>query len=239
MYCTEACLTLLMFHLPCKFTGTSLSSTVSVPSSAFLSGDQGTLKNIMPVLPCRLRFSKQARAHNDMFHDSQLPKMTEKPKWWMRTLACVPYLIALQMSDTGFYLQRFLEYHENLEDVLYYIPGAVNRLPTWFPMLYCYFGYIGVVKNEDLPHFFRYHMMMAMLLEIALQILWYSSNFAPLIHFKGTFAMHYWAAVGFFYIVLLLECIRCALGGKYVKIPFLKESAITQTKYTTKGFKLF
>ena len=191
------------------------------------------------MLPRRRRFSKLAQAHNDIFGNSQLPALTKKPEWWMRTLACVPYLLALKMSDTGFYLLRFLEYHENLEDVIYFIPGAVNRLPTWFPMLYCYFGYIGVVKNENFPHYFRYHMMMAMLLEIALQIVWYSSNFAPLIHFKGTFGVQYWAAVGFIYILTLLECIRCALGGKYAEIPFLRESAITQTKHTTKGFRLF
>ncbi|XP_048328018.2 protein TIC 20-IV, chloroplastic isoform X1 [Ziziphus jujuba] len=205
-------------------------------SSSFLSGNEDVLKDIMTILPRRPRFATRAQANNGMSFGLSFPPMKKKPEWWLRTLACIPYLLALQMSDTGFYLQPLLEHYEHFEDVIYYIPGAVNRLPTWFPMLYCYFAYIGVVKNKNLPHFIRYHIMMAMLMEIALQIVWYSSNFFPLIHFKGTFAMQYWAAVAVAYILTLLECIRCALGGKYVNFPFFRESALIQTLYHVTGF---
>lgn len=205
-------------------------------SSSFLSGNEDGLKDIMAILPRRPRLATRAQANNGMSFGLSFPPMKKKPEWWLRTLACIPYLIALQMSDTGFYLQPLLEHYEHFEDVIYYIPGAVNRLPTWFPMLYCYFAYIGVVKNKNLPHFIRYHIMMAMLMEIALQIVWYSSNFFPLIHFKGTFAMQYWAAVAVAYILTLLECIRCALGGKYVNFPFFRESALIQTLYHVTGF---
>ena len=164
------------------------------------------------------------------------PAQTEKPEWWWRTLACVPYLVSLQISDTGFYVQPFLEHYDKFEDLIFYIPGAVKRWSMWFPMLYCYLSYIGVVKNKEWPHFFRYHVIMAMLLETALQVVWHSSNFMPLIHFRGTFGMYYWAAVGFIYIFVMLECIRCALGGKYVKIPFVSESALIHTLYHVGGF---
>lgn len=95
---------------------------------------------------------------------------------------------------------------------------------------------MGVVKNEDWPHFFRYHLIMAMLLETALQVLCQSSNFMPLIHFNGAFGMYYWAAVGFAYIFILLGCVKCALVGKYVKIPFVSEAALIHTLLHVGGF---
>ncbi|XP_019417175.1 PREDICTED: protein TIC 20-IV, chloroplastic-like isoform X2 [Lupinus angustifolius] len=108
-----------------------------------------------------------------IYHDSgfRIPANAERPEWWWRTLSCVPYLVALHMSATGF------------------------------------------------------HMMMGMLLEIGQQILWVSSNFLPLIHFKGTLGLYYWAAVALAYILVMMECIRCALLGTFVNIPLFSESA--------------
>ncbi|KAJ6376394.1 hypothetical protein OIU76_025518 [Salix suchowensis] len=55
-----------------------------------------------------------------------------------------------------------------------------------------------------------------MLLETGLQLLWNTSNFFPLIHYNGMFGMHYWAGVGLAYIVILLQCIRCALADFFL-----------------------
>lgn len=162
--------------------------------------------------------------------------MEEKPDWWWRTLACLPYLIALQMSETGFYIQPFAEHYEVFGDLVYYVPGAITRLPYWFTMIYIFATYYGVVKKKEWPHFFRYHIIMAMLLEMMLQVVWYSSNFFPLIHFNGTFGIEYWAAVSFVYIFILLECIRCALGGKYVKLPVLSTTALVHTLFHVEGY---
>uniref|UniRef100_A0A6N2L2Q0 Protein TIC 20 n=1 Tax=Salix viminalis TaxID=40686 RepID=A0A6N2L2Q0_SALVM len=123
------------------------------------------------------------------------------------------------MEDTGYFIQPFIEHYDVLGDLIYFVPGAITRLPVWFSMIYCYFAYIGIVKNKDVPHFFRFHLMMGMLLETGLQILWNTSNFFPLIHYNGMFAMHYWAGVGLAYIVILLQCIRCALAGGYAHLP--------------------
>lgn len=120
--------------------------------------------------------------------------------------------------------------------MIYFIPGAINRWPSWFFMLYCYLGYMFVVKNKDLPHYFRFHMMMGMLLETALQIIWCTSNFFPLIHFKGRLGMYYWMVIGFTYICLLLECIRCALAGIYAQIPFVTDAASIHTLFNLGGF---
>ncbi|KAJ6770410.1 PROTEIN TIC 20-II CHLOROPLASTIC [Salix purpurea] len=57
-----------------------------------------------------------------------------------------------------------------------------------------------------------------MQLETGLQLLWNTSNFFPLIHYNGMFGMHYWAGVGPAYIVILLQCIRCALAGRSTEL---------------------
>ncbi|KAL5052850.1 hypothetical protein RYX36_033532 [Vicia faba] len=90
------------------------------------------------------------------------------------------------MSATGYYIEPLLDKYKFFENLIFYIPGAVNRLPTWFPILYCYLAIVVVVKNRDFPVIFRFHVIAGMLLEIALQIIWVASNFLPLIHFKGS-----------------------------------------------------
>ncbi|KAF5726409.1 protein TIC 20-IV chloroplastic [Tripterygium wilfordii] len=214
-----------------------LHSQVFAASSSFFSGNQDIQSGTIRFLAARERSKMTPRAFKDVPFRIQYPVITEKPEWWWRTLACVPYLIALQISDVGYYLQPFLERYELFEDLIYFVPGAIGRLPTWFSMVYCYFGYIGLVKNKDWPHFFRFHLMMGMLLETALQILWYTCNFFPLIHYSGKLGMHFWAGVGFFYMFVLLQCVKCALGGMYAHIPFVSDAAYIHTLFHIGGFQ--
>ncbi|AEE82306.1 Protein -IV [Arabidopsis thaliana] len=218
-----------------------LSATASVDFAAAATSSNQLFANGLPPLAPGLRRHRRpiepARVAKDDFFKIKLPKIAERPEWWWRTLACVPYLISLQISDVGFYVQPFLEKHDAIGDMIYFIPGAINRWPTWFFMVYCYLGYMWVVKNKELPHYLRFHMMMGMLLETALQVIWCTSNFFPLIHFKGRFGMYYWMAIGFTYICLLLECIRCALAGVYAQIPFMTDAASIHTLFNLGGFQ--
>ncbi|KAF1886739.1 hypothetical protein Lal_00045976 [Lupinus albus] len=171
-----------------------------------------------------------------IYHDSgfRIPANAERPEWRWRTLSCVPYLVALHMSATGYYLGPLIEKFPLFENLVYFIPGAVNRFPTWFHILYCYMSIVFVVKNRKFPFLFRFHMMMGMLLEIGQQIVWVSSNFLPLIHFKGTLGLYYWAGVALAYILVMMECIRCALLGTFVKIPLVSESAFIHSIFGVK-----
>ncbi|QCE10154.1 protein TIC 20-IV, chloroplastic-like [Vigna unguiculata] len=192
-----------------------------------------------------LRFPRSQRRNSTIrgqafiYHSSgfRIPANAEKPEWWWRALSCVPYLIALQTSAAGIYLEPILEKFPLFHGLIFYIPGAVNRLPNWFPMLYCYVAIVWVVKNKDLPLIFRFHVMMGMLLELALQIVWISSNFMPLIHFKGTLGTYYWAGVALAYIFVMIRCIRCALLGTFVSFPVLSESAFLHSLFSLGGFQ--
>ncbi|KAL0560015.1 hypothetical protein IC582_000403 [Cucumis melo] len=219
---------------PCKELKFSSSrgmliSHISSAASPHLSGEQGRLFHKLPLWPPRNHARKGPRAfRDDSYSVKRQSGVTQKPEWWLRTLACVPYLMAVQMSSTAYYLMPLLE-HLDVDNLIFYVPGSVQRLPWWFPMLYFNLAYFGVVRNKELPHFFRFHVMMGMLLETSLDIIWYASNFMPLIHYNGTYAMQYWAAVGFIYISSLLVCIRSSLLGTYAKIPFIFENALIHT----------
>ncbi|CAF2035093.1 unnamed protein product [Brassica napus] len=173
-------------------------------------------------------------AFKDDFFKIKLPNIAERPEWWWRTLACIPYLISLQVSDVGIYVRPFLEKYDATGNIIKFIPGAITRWPRWFFMQYCYLGCTFLVKNKELPHFFRFHVIMGILLETALQIIWCTSDFFPLIHSRGRLAMYYETAMGFAYICLLLECIRCALAGVYPQIPFVADAASIHTRDTTR-----
>ncbi|XP_021279811.1 protein TIC 20-IV, chloroplastic-like isoform X2 [Herrania umbratica] len=216
--------------------GTQYNHLVAL-SSQFLGEEEGGLQHINHFLAKQRRSRSSPRAYKDDIFKFDYPVITKKPKWWWRTSACVPYLIALQISDTGYFVHPLAEHYEIFESLVYFVPGAIKRLPPWFSMIYCYIGYIGIVKNKDWPHFFRFHLMMAMLLETALLLIWYTSNFFPLIHYNGKFGMHFWAGIGFFYIFTLLICVRSALGGKYARIPFVSDAAYIHTLFNGRSFQ--
>ncbi|KAG4981521.1 hypothetical protein AAZX31_12G220000 [Glycine max] len=220
-------------HAITAFAGNSLGKSaiqLNAASSPLFADKEAHLSLKLPMS----RKSNTTIRQAFIYHSSgfRIPSNAEKPEWWWRTLSCVPYLLALQISAAGFYLEPILEKFPLFRNLVFYIPGAVNRLPNWFPMLYCNVAIVWVVKNKDLPLIFRFHLMMGMLLEHALQIVWISSNFLPLIHFKGTLGMYYWAGVALTYIFVIIRCIRCALLGTFVSIPLLSESAFIHSLFS-------
>ncbi|KAJ4720431.1 protein TIC 20-IV, chloroplastic-like [Melia azedarach] len=214
----------------------ALPSQFSSMSRTFFGREQEMPLHTNLMLPRRHRSPMLPRAAAKDAFGFHLPVITVKPEWWWRTLACVPYLIALQISDVGFYLQPLSQQYELFENLVYFVPGAITRLPSWFTLMYCYIAFVCIVKNKDWPHYFRFHLMMGMLLETALQIVWYTCNFMPLIHYHGTFGMQFWAAIGFAYITVLLQCVRCALSGSYVQIPFVSNAAFIHTLFNIGSF---
>ncbi|XP_010456947.1 PREDICTED: protein TIC 20-IV, chloroplastic-like [Camelina sativa] len=162
----------------------------------------------------------------------RLPKTEERPEWFWMIMACVPYLISLKMSEIGFYMKPFLQRHGCAigETIINLLPGAAQNLQHKFFMVYCVLGFAWVVKNRNLPHYFRYHMIMGILVETAMQIIWSTSEFFPLINFNGRLAIHYHMVMGFSFFCVLLECLRCALAGAYPQIPILSDAAYIHTR---------
>ncbi|KAK6116288.1 hypothetical protein DH2020_049964 [Rehmannia glutinosa] len=195
---------------------------LSAASTPLLHGEQGSLLHTIPKLPNRRCRSLSPRASKDVPYSYRFPAMTKKPKWWWRTLACLPYLMPLHetwmYAETAYHLHPFLE---DFEFLTYPFLGALGRLPSWFLMAYFFVAYLGIVRRKEWPHFFRFHVVMGMLLEIALQVIGTVSRWMPLAVYWGKIGMHFWTAVAFAYLFTVLECIRCALAGMYADVPFV------------------
>ncbi|KAL0321994.1 UNVERIFIED_CONTAM: protein -I, chloroplastic, partial [Sesamum calycinum] len=178
---------------------------LSAASTSLLHGEQGSLLHTIPKLPKQRRLPLPPRASKDVPYTFRFPAMTKKPRWWWRTLACLPYLMPL---------------HETW-----------MRLPSWSLMAYFFVAYLGVVRRKEWPHFFRFHVVMGMLLEIALQVIGTVSRWMPLGLYWGKIGMHTWTTIAFAYLFTVLECIRCALAGMYADVPFVSDAAYIQIPY--------
>ncbi|KAG5250414.1 Tic20 family protein [Salix suchowensis] len=182
---------------------------LSAASTPLLSGDYCGFSHAIPTFP----------RQRGLCHVLEHQKMSHTPGWWWRTLACLPYLMPLHetwmYAETAYHLHPFLEDFEFLT----------------YPFLVPLGGYQAVVRRKEWPHFFRFHVVMGMLLEIALQVIGTVSRWMPLAVYWGKLGMHFWTAVAFAYLFTVLECIRCALAGMYADVPFACDAAYIQIPY--------
>ncbi|KAL6994367.1 Protein TIC 20-I, chloroplastic [Sarracenia purpurea var. burkii] len=165
---------------------------LAAASRPLLIGDQGSLPHAMPMLPRRQRPFLAPRASKDVPYSFRYPAMTKKPRWWWRALACLPYLMPLHetwmYAETAYHLHPFLE---DFEFLTYPFLGAIGRLPSWFLMAYFFVAYLGIVRKKEWPHFFRFHVVMGMLLEIALQVIGTVSRWMHLATHWSKHGMHF------------------------------------------------
>ncbi|XP_020596722.1 protein TIC 20-I, chloroplastic-like [Phalaenopsis equestris] len=218
------------FHL----RGSLLKTTHLSNSSPVSTGCHGAFPRTLPSIFRRSRRgnSVSLRASKDVPTSYRYPAMTRKPRWWWRTLACIPYLMPLHetwmYAETAYHLHPFLE---DFEFLTYPFLRFIGSLPGWFLMAYFFVAYLGVVRRKEWPHFFRFHVVMGMLLEITLQVIGTVSRWMPLALYWGKIGMHFWTAMAFAYLFTVLECIRCALGGMYADVPFASDAAYIQIPY--------
>ncbi|KAK8954597.1 hypothetical protein KSP39_PZI002916 [Platanthera zijinensis] len=198
---------------------------VSISSASVRSGFHGSFS--------RRGGSMLARASKDVpLSGYRYPAMMKKPRWWWRTLACIPYLMPLHetwmYAETAYNLHPFLE---DFEFLTYPFLRFIGSFPGWFLMAYFFVAYLGVVRRKEWPHFFRFHVVMGMLLEIMLQVTGTVSRWLPLGLYWGKLGMHFWTALAFSYLFTVLECLRCALAGMYADVPFASDAAYIQIPY--------
>ncbi|KAL2497448.1 hypothetical protein Adt_22998 [Abeliophyllum distichum] len=206
---------------------------LSTTSTHPFGQEKSILSHAVPKLSKHPRFRLSPLAtKDDVPYSFRYPQMTKKPKWWWRTLSCLPYLMPLHetiiYAETAYHLHPFLEYFELLSVPFW---QATSQLPRWFTMAYIFIVYTGIVRRKEWPHFFRFHVIMGVLLEIALQVIGTVSSWMPLAVYWGKIGMHFWVATSFAYLFTVLECMRCALAGMYADVPFLCDAAYIQIPY--------
>lgn len=221
---------------PCTTKGCERACTSA--STPFFTGDYGSFRIHLPTI---VRHNGRRNggtvspraAADDVPEYKGYPPMTKKPKWWWRTLACIPYLMPLHETwlnaETVYNIHPFLEEFEYLT---YPFFGALFKLPQWFFYAYFFVAYLGIVRNNKWPHFLRFHTITAMLLEITLSINGtIFTKFLPKGVFWGKIGMHYWLFVAFAFLFTVIECMRCALRGMYADVPFIADASYMQIPY--------
>ncbi|KAJ4849193.1 hypothetical protein Tsubulata_037078 [Turnera subulata] len=205
-------------------------------TSNSLFGERGGVLKGIPKLPTRRSAFKPPKALRNEVFGFRYPVLEVKPEWFWRTLACIPYLFALQISDTASYMQPLMDKLDGFPNLAWFIPGAYTRVPQWFIIVYFCVVYFKLVRNRSVPHFLRFHLVMGLLLENLVQAFWVVSNMFPLIHYNGLLGPYYWAGVGVTYILILLHCIRHALAGSYVNVPVVSDAAYIHTIFNIGGY---
>jgi uncharacterized membrane protein len=157
-----------------------------------------------------------------------------------RIFACLSYI--LPIAGTLIFASAFSELVPILNPVL--VPFATVGVLYSSLVGVVPFGdfivflalYFLVVRNEDIRHFVRFHVMQALLLAIAislvmilLQLLGLSSSlFLGLPGMGGILVQALFAALFVLFAGCALYSIFCAVQGKYADIPWISPAAYAQ-----------
>ncbi|EES05420.1 hypothetical protein BDA96_04G228500 [Sorghum bicolor] len=183
------------------------------------------VKGIKPLLSSPKLKSRTQVGCQASLSSFSYPELSSKPKWWWRTLACVPYLLPLHNmwghADAIYqlhpYLQRF--------SLPYAFIDTMALLPGWLFLAIFMTIYFFVVRRKWSPHFLRFHIILAILLDTGSQALATACNWNPSIVFQGKQMAYFWMTMAFIQIFTVVECMRCALSGVYANIPFISHAA--------------
>ncbi|XP_074263081.1 protein TIC 20, chloroplastic-like [Silene latifolia] len=154
---------------------------------------------------------------------SKYPPRTEKPKWWLRSLAGLPYLLPFidQLSWTLAHPNNPSPFLENFDNFVFPLISTFLSLPKFLLATYSIILYFWIVRRKEWPHFLRFHVMMGILLGTMVQTIGVSGNWFP----AWAFPPYFWSIATFIFVIIILECIRCALLGEYAGFPFVKDAA--------------
>ncbi|XP_006657858.1 protein TIC 20-I, chloroplastic-like [Oryza brachyantha] len=153
------------------------------------------------------------------------PELTSKPRWWWRTLACVPYLLPLH--NMWSYADVIYQLHTYLQgfSLVYTFIDTMTLFPGWLLLVIFMTVYFFVVRRKWSPHFLRFHVILAILLDTGSQAVATMCTWMPSIVYQGKPMQYFWMAIAFIQIFTVLECMRCALAGMYPNVPFISHTA--------------
>ncbi|KAL9234298.1 hypothetical protein vseg_009183 [Gypsophila vaccaria] len=151
------------------------------------------------------------------------PKNEEKPKWWLRSLAGLPYLLPFidQLSWTLAHPSNPNVFLESFDNFTFPLISTFMSLPRFLLATYSILLYFWIVRRKEWPHFLRFHVMMGILLGTLVQTIGVWGNWFP----TWAFPPYFWSVATFLFLVSILGCIRSALVGKYAEFPFVKDAA--------------
>ncbi|MEM7727233.1 MAG: Tic20 family protein [Cyanobacteria bacterium P01_A01_bin.45] len=158
-----------------------------------------------------------------------------------RLLSCLPYLLPLikvqLLGAPLFALVPFLSYlYLPLLPFIYVYGFLANliRLPFLSLDFIIFFAlFLGVVRNEKLIHFLRFHTMQALLFGIFTSLCIAVLQFAGFLTVAGAPALPVAILLGAIFLVVFVASVYSiiqALRGIYAEIPFISEAAYAQIR---------
>lgn len=188
--------------------------------------------NFFGSKPKPLNRDVSAKAFEELPEFKGYPPMQSEPEWWWRAFAVIPYIIPA--CEGWFYAHPaffVFPWHLHYSVSTYPILMFLSMLPGWFMLVYFLTCFIGIVRNNRWPHFVRSHYIMAILLELMLQVVGTASNWFPRFFSYSKMGMFLWAFVEVTYFLTVLACLGCAAKGMYADIPFVSDAAYLQIPY--------
>ncbi len=148
-----------------------------------------------------------------------------------RIFSCLPYLLPL-ISALGFGMTLFGQFPV-LQSVLLWLLRPVlliyGALGQFGPLIIFFALFVGVVRNEKIPHFIRFNTMQALLLDI---VAYLCGIILGIVALPGlVFAIQTLSTTIFLGIMIaVIYSITQTLMGRYAEIPTLSEAVHMQVR---------
>jgi uncharacterized membrane protein len=153
--------------------------------------------------------------------------MMEKPFWFWRVLAIIPYLPSIFEGTLSLaYSNKFGHSAVTAAAPIAKILEYYSKVPI-VPMAVFFIFFFLIIQNQKMPHFVRWHTLQSVLCEIILTIRVFVQQMLPPIYIVATFTetMYY---LGFFvWFISIYSAIHAALG-MYADVPFLSDAVYIQ-----------
>jgi len=210
-----------------KFSVQAVRADTSFPHHDMLTSFlmEGSIKGIPSLTRQNQHRRSEVGCRVSSLASFSYPELTSKPRWWWRTLACVPYLLPLH--NMWSYADVIYQLHTYLQgfSLVYTFIDTMTLLPGWLLLVIFMTVYFFVVRRKWSPHFMRFHVILAILLDTGSQAVATMCTWMPSFVYQGKPMQYFWMAIAFMQIFTVLECMRCALCGMYPNVPFISHTA--------------
>lgn len=160
--------------------------------------------------------------------------------WQQRIISALPYILPLiEVRRFGSFLFAQFPFLELLYIPFYpfiYLLATLDRAIPFLGFTFILFFalYLGVVRNEKLAHFLRFHTMQALLLSIFVFLCSYVLQLIGIpISAVGTPVFLFSVLFSLLFLSVTAACVFSmvqAARGLYAEYPFISEAAYAQTR---------
>jgi hypothetical protein len=124
------------------------------------------------------------------------------------------------------YADAIYQLHTYLQGftLLYTFIDTMTLLPGWLSLVIFMTVYFFVVRRKWSPHFLRFHVILAILLDTGSQAVATMCTWMPSIVYQGKPMQYFWMTMAFIQIFTVLECAVCYFWNVPKRAVYLAHS---------------